>query len=282
MTESNQATGFNRSVKEDAPRGPEGLASSSLSDLLRLMGADGADLAQTDAYPVAMRRLRAGATLFHEGGEAEAIYFVSVGSFKSIRTAEDGYEQVLGFLRRGEVLGFDAVCMGQHPTAAVALEDSRVYGVRVQDIFTLAQRVPTLDRVLHLAVSRQLTSRGEIADVMAAVAADVRLARFLVQLSERMQACGQSPRRLYLRMSRSDIASYLGVAHATVSRSFSALAAWGYVQVSNRDVEILDLERLRGFSRSTRGLMDEPARHAAAPRQPVARNGPGSVGRITA
>jgi CRP/FNR family transcriptional regulator len=80
-----------------------------------------------------------------------------------------------------------------------------------------------------------------------------------------MQACGQSPRRLYLRMSRSDIASYLGVAHATVSRSFSALAAWGCLRVNNRDVEILDMPRLRAFSRSTRGLMEDPSRLMAMP-----------------
>jgi CRP/FNR family transcriptional regulator len=84
-------------------------------------------------------------------------------------------------------------------------------------------------------------------------------------MSERMQACGQSPRRLYLRMSRSDIASYLGVAHATVSRSFSALAAWGCLRVNNRDVEILDMPRLRAFSRSTRGLIEDPSRLMAMP-----------------
>jgi CRP/FNR family transcriptional regulator len=262
-----------RVPRPDGARSTDGLASGTLSELLRLMGAEVGDAALTDTHPVAIRRVRCGATLFHEGIEAESIYFVSIGSFKSIRTAEDGYEQVLGFARRGELLGFDAVCMGNHPTAAIALEDSRVFAMRIQDVFTLSQRMPALDRVLHMAVSRQLTARAEIADVMAAVAADVRLARFLVQLSARMQAAGQSPRRLYLRMSRSDIASYLGVAHATVSRSFSALAAWGCLRVSNRDVEILDLPRLRAFSRSTRGLIEEPLRASPIASSPGTGNG---------
>jgi CRP/FNR family transcriptional regulator len=259
MAQDRSATLGPRPARGDS--GPaEALASGTMSELLRLMGAEGSDPALTDGHPVAMRRVRCGATLFHEGADAESIYVVSIGSFKSIRTAEDGYEQVLGFVRRGELLGFDAVCMGHHPTAAIALEDSRVFSMRMQDVFSIAHRLPALDRVLHVAVSRQLGARAEIADVMAAVAADVRLARFLVQLSARMQAAGQSPRRLYLRMSRSDIASYLGVAHATVSRSFSALAAWGCLSVNNRDVEILDLARLRAFSRSTRGLIEEPLR----------------------
>jgi CRP/FNR family transcriptional regulator len=230
----------------------------SMADVLRLMGAQPGDEANTADYPLAMRHLHAGSALFHEGGPAEAIYFVNVGLFKAFTTAEDGYEQVLGFAGRGEVLGFDAICSGRHPTGAVALEDAHVYLLPVRDIALLCSRVPELDRALHLAASRQLAQRGDIADVMAAVAAEVRLARFLVQLSQRMGSYGQSMRRLLLRMSRRDIASHLGVAHETVSRSFSALAEWGYLRVNFREVEIVDLEALKAFARSTRGLVEEP------------------------
>ena len=229
----------------------------SLADLLRLMGIEASAAPDAEAYPLTMRQLHAGAPLFHEGTAAEAIYFVSVGMFKSFSTAEDGYEQVLGFSARGEVLGLDAICGSHHPTGAVALEDARVFVVPVRDVFSLGNRVPGLDRVLHVAASRQLAQRGDIADVMAAVAAEVRLARFLVQLSARMGACGQSTRRLLLRMSRRDIASHLGVAHETVSRSFGALADWGYLRVNYREVEICDLDALKAFARCTRGLVEE-------------------------
>ena len=64
-------------------------------------------------------------------------------------------------------------------------------------------------------------------------------------------------------MTRRDIASHLGVAHETVSRSFTALADWGYIRVLNRDVEVLDPDGLRAFSLITRGLVDpHHERHA--------------------
>ncbi|MDP1532560.1 MAG: cyclic nucleotide-binding domain-containing protein, partial [Rubrivivax sp.] len=195
-------------------------ARSTLTGLLRLLGSPAPALADGDAVPVPLRRLHAGATLFLEGGHADAVYFVQAGTFKLYRTAEDGYEQVLGFAGRAEVLGFDAVCSRQHPSAAQALEDAVVYALPIADILSPGPRVPALDQVLHLAVSHQLTRRDELAEVMAAVAAEVKLARFLLHLSARMAACGQSPRRLLLRMSRRDIASLLGVAHETVSRAF--------------------------------------------------------------
>lgn len=225
---------------------------STILGLLSMMGAQADDMRVATTTPIPLRRRGAGASLFHEGARVEGIYFIRAGTFKIFRTAEDGYEQVLGFAGRTEVLGFDAVGMNHHPTAAIALEDSSVYMIRAQEIFALGQRIPSFERVLHFAVSRALIRRGELADVMAAVAAEVRLARFLVQFSQRMEEFGQSPRRLHLHMSRRDIASYLGIAHETVSRSFTALASWGYIGVNNREIEILDIDELKIFSHNTR------------------------------
>lgn len=91
------------------------------------------------------------------------------------------------------------------------------------------------------------------------MAAKVRLARFLLQLSRCMADCGQSPRHFHLRMSRRDIANYLGVAHETVSRSFGVLSRCGWLQVDNREVEILDLAGLRQFALCTRRAVEDPA-----------------------
>jgi CRP/FNR family transcriptional regulator len=225
--------------------------------LLRLMGAQVDASQPVPLLCVAWHRLHAGETLLHEGALADAIHFVRAGAFKIYRTAEDGYEQVLGFAVRGEVLGFEALANGTHPSAAMALEESSVYSLPLAEFQSLGRRLPELELLVHRAVSSALTRRGELAEMMAAVAAEVRLARFLLQLSRRMADCGQSPRRFHLRMSRRDIASYLGVAHETVSRSFGALARWGLLCVDNREVEILDLPGLKQFAQNTRRAVDD-------------------------
>ncbi len=226
-------------------------------ELLSLMGAQ-IDVAQAlPPLSVSWHRLHNGATLHHEGAVAECIHFVRAGAFKVFRTAEDGYEQVLGFAVRGDVLGFEALAHGTHSSSAVALEESSVYSLPLDEFDSIGQRLPQLNRLVHRALSNALTRRGELAEVMAAVAAEVRLARFLLQLSRRMAECGQSPRRFHLRMSRRDIASYLGVAHETVSRSFGALSRWGWLHVDNREVEILDLSGLKQFALNTRRTVDE-------------------------
>ena len=229
-----------------------GAERSSVADVLDLMGAHAAIDANAWALPLTMRQLHVGETLFHECTKANTVYFVHAGTFKTFLTAEDGYEQVLDFVGRAELLGFDALCSGEHPSSAVALETSSVLAVPMLDLVELGCRVPAFGAVVHRAVSSTLARRSELAEMMAAVAAEVRLARFLVQLSRRMAAQGQSPRRFRLRMSRREIASLLGVAHETVSRSFGALVLQGLIDIDQREVEIVDVDALKTFARSTR------------------------------
>jgi hypothetical protein len=59
-----------------------------------------------------------------------------------------------------------------------------------------------------------------------------------------------------MRMCRRDIASLLGLAHETVSRSFTTMADAGLLKVENRELEILDLPRLQARARATRGAPD--------------------------
>lgn len=246
-----------------------------LAELLQLLG--GGDHAGLDGaeMPVPVRRKHEGETLFHEGAPAEHVYFVRAGTFKAFMTGEDGYEQVIGFAGRGELLGFDAIGMGHYTNQAVALEESSVYVVSLSDYFSVNPRIPALDRAVFRAVSAALQQRGELAEMMAAVASEVRLARFLLQLSRRLADIGQSPRRIHLRMARRDIASYLGVAHETVSRSFTSLAALGLVEVNNRDVEIRDMAGLQAFSSGTRRQPEE------GPHQPAKRcSGAARPGRV--
>jgi CRP/FNR family transcriptional regulator len=258
-------------------------APAPLPELLAAMGAE-APAVTARALPefrVPVWRVRAGAALLHEGAAPESVPSCA-RSFKCLKTSEDGYEQVLAFSGPGEVLGFEALSRGRHTCSVVALEDSTVFAVPLRELDSWRQRAPELDHALQFALSRQLARAGEIAEMMAAVAAETRLARFLMWMSACMAERGQSPRRLYLRMSRRDIASLLGVAHETVSRSFTALAEWGHLRVVNREVEILDPIGLRNCTRNTRLADGAIRRRARTPAHSAARSPGGPAGQAVA
>ncbi len=257
-----------------------------LADLLRLMGGpacagggpdhDNSHADSANPFNITVWQVRAGAALLTEGGRATHLYVVRAGTFKAIKTAEDGYEQVLAFAGAGEVLGFEAMCADRQPVGAIALEDSSVFALAVRDLNCWRQQSPALDHALQVALSRQLMRAGAMTELMAAVSSEVRLARFIGWWAARMAEHGQSARRLRLRMSRRDIASLLGIAHETVSRSFSAFVECGLLRVDNREIEILDPVGLKACTRNTRGMGDEapkrtpgrtPPQRAVAARQ---------------
>ena len=87
---------------------------------------------------------------------------------------------------------------------------------------------------------RRACGRGRIAFDASAMNA----ARFLAGLSEHHAAQGLSPRCLRLPMTRRDIGSYMSVTLETVSRALSALSHLEIIEVSNRDITILNMEAL--------------------------------------
>jgi CRP/FNR family transcriptional regulator len=250
------STVCNRAATNPAPAGA---FTATMAELLQACGVPATLQAAAAAIPLSLRSVRAGSALVHEGAPADSLFFVRTGTFKVSRTDEDGYEQVLAFAIRGEVLGFDALCMESHPAAVIALEDSTVFMIPRRQIETYSEAVPAFAIALQQAGSLTLSRSREMVDILAAVASEVRLARFLILLSRRMAGCGQSPRRFHLRMGRRDIASLLGVAQETISRGFGALSAMGLLHVEDRNVEILDMAELKAFSRSTRRATDEQA-----------------------
>lgn len=223
------------------------------AELLRLLGAGDAPARAAGGGPLVEAEVwcvRSGAPLLHEGGLGDTIYVVRSGSLKCMKTLEDGYEQVFAFAQPGDLLGYEALHGGAHPATAVALEHSTVYALPLAQ---LRGGSPWLDDGLRQGLSRQLARAAETAELMSAVTADVRLARFILWMSARMARMGQSPRRFHLRMGRRDIASFLGTAHETTSRSFTTLAEHGLIAVDNREIEILDLDGLKIRAMATRG-----------------------------
>ena len=243
---------------------------SSQNELFRLIGVAAGD-GQEPLFPMpAVRRLQPGELLIIEGAPAASIYIARTGTFKIFRTAEDGYEQVFGFARRGDLLACDALSGERHQTAAVALTDASAFAIAVPDFLALTNSHPAFGRGVMRAVSNAMIDLTRLSDMMAPVSAEVRLARFLMHLSHQLASSGQSATSLRLEMSRRDIGSYIGVAHETISRSFAALADACLVDVEQRKVTIIDLDGLRRYALGTRASAKSLARASAAAVRPRA------------
>ena len=94
-------------------------------------------------------------------------------------------------------------------------------------------------------MSREIVRDHGVMLLLGSMRAEERLAAFLLNLTQRLQARGFSGTALVLRMTREEIGSYLGLKLETVSRAFSKFHEDGVLEVKQRQVRVIDEAALR-------------------------------------
>lgn len=228
----------------DSPGIEAACAACNLRELCIPLGLSKDELARIESVVNLRRKVKKGNLLFRSGDEFTSLFTVRTGFFKSSVLTEGGSEQVTGFQMAGEVLGLDGIASGQHTSDATALEDAQVCQMPFESITELSRNIPSLQFRLHQIMSREIVRKSSVR-LLAIVGAEKRLAAFLLNLGDRLHALGYSQTELVLRMTREEIASYLGLKHETVSRAFSKLFEQGLVEADNRNVRLVRSDRLR-------------------------------------
>jgi len=156
-----------------------------------------------------------------------------------------GQIQITGFHLPGEIVGMDGMLEGKHVSAAVALEDSEVCVIRLNEVDRVASHLPSLQQQFRRLMSREITRSHQMLASLGSMRSEQRLAAFLLNLSQRYASLGYSSTEFVLRMSREEIGNFLGLTLETVSRLFSRFAREGLIKINQREVRILDLPALK-------------------------------------
>jgi CRP/FNR family transcriptional regulator len=220
---------------------------SSLSEVIKLLQYDGHCSADMHTPVFRRRRLRAGQSLFVMGQEFGGLYVVRHGALKTVVTSPDGSDNVLSFSLKGDLLGAEGVCKQHYWCQTFALSDCEVIRLPADDYFCHGRNGDGMERMLYWAISREVAKRQTGYAMSHAAKSEVRVARFLVDLSERFATMGYSSRCFCLPMTRRDIGSYLSITLETVSRALSALHNLNTIDVSNREITIKNMEALKSY-----------------------------------
>lgn len=235
-----------REVRAMATRPQHGPLCSTchLKDLCLPCDLNEGDVQRLDGLMFGRRKVRAGQALYRAGDAFGFVYAVRSGTLKSELELADGREQVSGFHMAGELMGLDGLAQGRHASSATALEDAEVCAIPYSQLSDLSAGSAALQAVVTRLMSREIVREHSLMMLLGSMSADERLAAFLMNMSQRMKARGWSPKEFHLRMSRAEIGSYLGMKLETVSRTFSAFAQQGLLQVDKRHIRIMDLDGL--------------------------------------
>ncbi len=215
-----------------------------LSALCLPLGMPEPELNKLDDLIQERIRLKKGSVLFHLSDPVDAVYALRSGSLKTQLEDAIGQIQITGFLLPGEIAGMDGLLNNTHVSHAIALEDSEVCVMRLDDFDQLSTQLPLLQTQLRRLMSKEINRSHSIMMTLGALRSEQRLAAFLLNMSDRLTALGYSPYEFILRMSREEIGNFLGLTLETVSRLFSRFAREELLEIQQREVKLLNLPAL--------------------------------------
>lgn len=182
--------------------------------------------------------------LIHNGCDCLGVIFVRRGCLRVYMMSSEGKHVTLYRLHDGDICILSASCVLQAITFDVmvdAEEDSECYVISGGAFAEVAQHNPNI-RIftLETAVSRFSDVMWVMQQILF-MSMDKRLAIFLLDEAARVGSDTIS-------LTQEQIAKYMGSAREVVSRMLKYFSNESLVEVSRKEVKILDRERLRALS----------------------------------
>ena len=215
------------------------------------MGLGESDMTRLDDIIGRRRKIAKDTHLYRIGDPFTNLYAIRLGHFKTFQVSHSGEQHVTGFQMAGELLGMDAISTEHHHCDAMALEDSEVCEIPFARLEELFGTIPSLLHHFHRMMSQEITREQNVMLLLGNMRAEQRFAAFLINLSSRYEARGYSSTTFQLRMSREEIGNYLGLTIESISRLLSRLKKQGLLRVANREIELLDITRMRALAAGT-------------------------------
>jgi CRP-like cAMP-binding protein len=193
-----------------------------------------------------------GTIIVGRGARLPGVFGLAYGSVKLSLRGQDGEERVLQLVSAGQTFGEAKSLLGRPGhSEAIALADSKLVVIPAAAIFALMDRDPRFARAVALLLAeRAVEMLAEVESAMQRGAQ--RLASYLGALANSPEGNGDGNGGTVVRLpvSKTLVAARLGVKKETLSRLLRQFAAEGVIEVSRREISILDRDALAKLSSS--------------------------------
>ena len=186
------------------------------------------------------RSYEKGETVFHEGDEVTALFYVIEGWLKASKISVAGREQVVRFVRSGESFNeIGAFSGGVNRATVYALESTDLLVVPRERILSLMNAHPRIARVITENLAKRVVHLMSLVEDLAFRTVSERFIRMLLQHSS-----GDTlSRRAW--STQSEMAARLGTVPDVLNRAIRGLVEEGLLEINRRTVRILDRAALQ-------------------------------------
>ena len=195
-----------------------------------------------------LRNYNRGEIIFFEGEEGDGLFLLKSGKVKLTKMVESGEEQILTIIKPGNIFA-EVVLFGNanYPATATALEDSKIYLIRSQDMTKLIKDKPSIAVKLLDVMSKRLRRAQKLVRDMGLKDTTRRTASLLIYLAEEHGVEKNNKVRIDIKLTQKELANMIGTTRETISRVLNKFKDAGIVSTAQRKMIINDLNSLKDF-----------------------------------
>jgi CRP/FNR family transcriptional regulator len=187
-----------------------------------------------------------GDVLFMQGQPSTAMYAINDGAVKICTYSPDGWEQIVDITGpRHRLVGLQSINDERYAYSAIAA--TRIVGCRISHRTVLQRAAEQGELAMRLirAVNVHLAHSRSLLEVLGHRGAATKIASFILLMSPRFEN-GDSAWEL--PVSRTEMASLLGLSEETVCRFMASFKRHGAIRASRSKMEIVDWDRLQAIA----------------------------------
>lgn len=184
-----------------------------------------------------------GETIFEDGGTPNGVYFLSKGTAKLSKQGVYGKEQILRFIKEGDLIGYRSLLCGEDFQAKAEAMTEVEAQFLPSDIFLhLLEVAPKLSFVMLQKIAFELGESANTVTFLAQKTVRERLAEILLLLEQKL---GTDPEGfIKISLTREEIANIIGTATESAIRLISEFKQDGLIEVEGRNLKILNHDKL--------------------------------------
>ena len=181
--------------------------------------------------------------IFLQSDEGKRLYNITEGNVKIYQLLQDGRIQIIGFLYPGDFFG--SYKKGRYNYSAQAIGDVAVCEFKENVLNDHMNKNPRLSLELLNMTTNELILAQDRVKVLGKLTATERVANFISNISKQRARIKWQDNPISLPMSRQDIADYLGLTIATVSREITNLKISSTIKmISTNQIYLNDKTKL--------------------------------------
>ncbi|MCG3153045.1 MAG: CRP-like cAMP-activated global transcriptional regulator [bacterium] len=191
-----------------------------------------------------LKRLRKGQRLWRQGDAPEGYFSALSGLVKSYRETPDGREQILCLLGPGQQIGTMSVLSdSSFPCHASVLEGGEFLYFPKAAFKEVVRQHHDLALQLLANLATQCNVLADRIEDLSLHHAEQRVGGYLLTLPVKESGPNEHP-MVRLPISKTTLATMLGLSRETLSRTFAALQHRGLIVIDGRQIELADCPAL--------------------------------------